>query len=260
MGAYGAFFSTSKKEEFRYFFTDSVVQTFSTLTYITLTLVLYAATGSSKFFGIFTWSMIVWYIIATQMIGRTNGHLVATISKDVVSGDIANLMLRPVYYPFALVAMQFGEGFVQAAALLLVVIPFGLVVGGSGPLTFIATVAFLFALIGSMLLNCAIALSLGLLAFWTEDAKPFDWIYNKFLLVLGGVIFPLDLLPGVWQTTAKLLPPAFLAYYPARLLVDFSWDLFWKVLVGQLLYIALFGSLAVLIYKRAVRKVTINGG
>jgi ABC-2 type transport system permease protein len=257
--AYKGFFRAAMKEEMRYFFSDAFMQSLSTLLYIGLAMMLYRATGATLFFGVFTWSMLAWYLIATQFIMRTHGHLVSNISKEVNTGEIVTLLMKPVHYPLTVMSVHLGESAVTVVALITVLLPFGLIVAGP-VLSIQGILAFAILLVGSMVLNCCIAICLGLIAFWTEDAKPYDWIYSKMLLVLGGTVVPLDLLPPWLNGIAKQLPTAFIIYYPARLFVDFSWPMLLQALLGQLVYIIIIGTIAFSVYRAAVRQVNINGG
>jgi len=157
-------------------------------------------------------------------------------------------------------ATRFASIFSETLAVLLLTIPLGLFLVGTGTITVWGVLFGILAVILAFILDSFISLSIGLVAFWTEDARPYQWIYGKFLFVLGGLMFPLEIFPTWLQTIAKLLPPAYLMYYPARLFVDFSWELLLRALIGQIVYITVFGIAAYVIYKSAIRKVSINGG
>ena len=109
-------------------------------------------------------------------------------------------------------------------------------------------------------INFLISLCIGMIAFWTEDADPYMWLYSKLMFLVGGMFFPLDVFPATIGVIVKALPPAFIIYYPAKLLVKFSWSEFLYVAGMQLLYIALLSSIAYLMFKRATKKVMVNGG
>jgi len=260
MNAYWAHFKTSFREDMQFFFSDSLIGSVGTLALITIILLLYQATHAALFFGLYTWSMLVWYIITTELLIQSQTGVVSRLSKQIQSGEIVSFMSKPYHYPFALLTKHLGSAAVESIAILMLAIPLGILLAGTATLSaggiFFGIIAILFAL----LLDFTLSMSIGLIAFWTEDAGPYRWIYSKTLFILGGLMFPLEIFPSWLQSIAKVLPPAFMLYYPARLVVNFSWDLLITVLIGQLAYLALFSLIAMWMYKRAFRRVSINGG
>ena len=83
---------------------------------------------------------------------------------------------------------------------------------------------------------------IGLSAFVVEDSKAFRWIYQKFLLVLGGLLIPLDFFPAWLQTISLNLPFAWIIYGPARLFVDPSLARLGAVLTQQGIWLAVIAA------------------
>jgi ABC-2 type transport system permease protein len=54
-------------------------------------------------------------------------------------------------------------------------------------------------------------------AFWIDDAKSTWFLYQKLVFVLGGMLLPLEVLPGPMEAVARWSPLASMAYAPARL-------------------------------------------
>jgi ABC-2 type transport system permease protein len=54
-------------------------------------------------------------------------------------------------------------------------------------------------------------------AFWVRDARTTWFLYQKFVFVLGGMLLPIQVLPGWLQGVAWSLPFTAMAYAPARL-------------------------------------------
>jgi ABC-2 type transport system permease protein len=260
MNAYWTHFKTSFREDLQYFFSDSLFSGIMSLSYIILFLFLYNATGWTTFFGIFTWSMLAWYLIVTQTLIRSQGDLIIRLSRQIQTGEIVSFISKPYHYPLALLGKHLGSVANEFLGTFVILVPFGLVVIGAAPLTPLSITAAIVLMLLAITLDFAICLILGLLAFWTEDAKPYYWIYGKLTFIMGGLLFPLELFPASFQQVAKSLPPAFLIYYPARVLVDFSWPLFIKAAAGALGYIIVIGAISAFVYKRAIKEVQLNGG
>ena len=101
---------------------------------------------------------------------------------------------------------------------------------------------------------------IGLAAFVVEETNSFEWIYQKFVFILGGFLLPLDMFPEWLQKIAYALPFPYMMYAPARLFVKPDIDLFWQMLTGQIIWVVVFVALLSFVYQRSERFLTINGG
>ena len=99
----------------------------------------------------------------------------------------------------------------------------------------------------------------GLISFWVEDAEPFNWIVIKFFM-LFGLLFPLEFFPEFIQPIIMYSPIYSVFSGPAKLVASFSWDLFIKVLLSQVIWSVILLVIGVLVYKKGVKKVNVNGG
>jgi ABC-2 type transport system permease protein len=259
MRAYTAQFTSTVKEDLQYFFSDSFLASISTVQHAVLIILVYAAANRELYFGIFTWSMLVWYLILTQIIQSMGKNIIREVNTDIQQGTIVNILSKPYSYPLSQFSTFLASTIVESISALIICIPLGLVLADNVftlPSVLLGIVLVIFAIT----INFLITMSIGLIAFWTEDATPYSWIYGKLMFILGGLFFPLEVFPGWLEHIAKLLPPAFIVYYPARIMVAFNWYDFWYVLGMQAAYIAILTPVTWLVYKAAVRKVNINGG
>jgi ABC-2 type transport system permease protein len=248
------------REELRYFFSDGLWAGALGAFFSMLLVLFYAATGRSEFFATFSWPMMAWYLFAAQLLVGFKTGLVTEVSDQVLDGSIASRMTKPYSLPFALFAEHLGKVLIGSFGALLFMIPLGYLLVGTSAFTVTAVVFFLLVALLSVVIDFGIGMSIGLLAFWLDDARPYYWIYSKLLFLFGGLFFPLIIFPGWLQSIALKLPTAYMVYYPARLLVDFSWPLLAHVLIGQVLWAGGTVALAYVVYSFAVRKVSIHGG
>ena len=98
-----------------------------------------------------------------------------------------------------------------------------------------------------------------MLTFWIEEATPFTWVVQKFQMLLG-LFFPPEFFPAWLQPFIEYSPVYAMMSGPCKLLSGFSWDLFMKVSVSQIIYIILFVGVGLLIYKSGTKKVNVHGG
>jgi ABC-2 type transport system permease protein len=204
---------------------------------------------------------VVWYLCLTELLVfgcRTS--VFSQMSEDIKTGAVAYLLLRPSHYiPYQLAYAAGGIGFNLAAFGCLAVVLGLLMVG---PLPDYHPEYLPFAIVSGLLgilLNFFLLMALGLTAFRLEENGAFHLIYQKLVFMLGMFI-PLEFLPGWLQNIARWLPFPYVAWAPARLIVAFSWNLFWQVLPMQLGWLILAILLSCLIYRSGVRNIQANGG
>ena len=220
--------------------------------------VTYGATGASSIAGL-TLADTMWYLMMAEAVMLSKHELSETISEQVKDGSVAYLLNKPINFILYHFAAGFGDSVLAFGGNLIIgSAVVWLMVGAPPAITgwLLAAVAVLFA----WLLDFCFSALIGLSAFVVEDSKAFRWIYQKFLLVLGGLLIPLDFFPAWLQTISLNLPFAWIIYGPARLFVDPSLARLGAVLTQQGIWLAVIGGAAWLCYRWAVARLVINGG
>ncbi len=205
---------------------------------------------------------MIWYVMLTETVwfGTRTATVTRQVTSDIKAGNIACLMNKPYHYPLYILTKYTGEWSIALPIYALLAAIAGiLMVGGLPgfrPLTF-------FAAVPSFLLGVTIhgvfKLCISLFSFWIEDSNPFQWIYDKVILVIG-TLFPAEIFPAAIQPFLKLTPIYTVCYGPAKLLVDFSMDKYLEILAAQILYLGLGVSLMFLLYRKGAKKLYVNGG
>ncbi|MBN2617688.1 MAG: ABC-2 family transporter protein, partial [Spirochaetales bacterium] len=115
-------------------------------------------------------------------------------------------------------------------------------------------------LVGGVILNSLWFLIIGLCSFWLEDAFPFLLVFQKIIFIFGGLFFPIEYLPDWSQPIVRILPFTFSAYWPAKVMIDFSFNKYFFVLSGQIIWIVILFFISVVIFRSAVRRLHVQGG
>ena len=229
------------------------------VTFVQLWSTTYAATSQPIIEG-FTLRDLVWYLVITEVIGLSTPRLANTIDADVRSGDIAYALGRPYNYPLYHLAGFWGETLVR--------VPINALVGGGVALVAVgwphtspsAILATLLLGAGAITLKGMFGVLIGLSASWVEDTQPAEWIYNKFVLTIGGLFLPLELFPGWLATIARGLPFASMAYAPARVFVGFDWPVFGPLLLTQLVWLVFCWLAISAVFGSAAHRLVAHGG
>ncbi len=201
----------------------------------------------------------LWYLMLAETIILSKPRLSTTIAEAVKDGSVAYLLNKPYNFLLYQVSIGLGDSILHMV--------FNALAGGAivwllagpppdprgWPLVLVAIIA-------AWLIDFCIAAVIGLAAFVTEDVSAFEWIYQKVLFILGGLLIPLDFFPAWLRSIALSLPFAYTVYGPARLFVDPNLARFVTLLLVQLAWLTVLGGLLLFLYRKGVTWLTINGG
>lgn len=210
----------------------------------------------------YTREQMIWYVMITEMIwfGARSGAVAGQVSADIRGGNIAYLMNKPYHYTLYILARYTGEWSIRLPMYMTLAVIVGMtMVGGLQGFGFPALISSAVSILLGITINGVFKLCISLMSFWIEDANPFQWLYDKLILIVGTV-FPIEIFPDAMRPLLKLTPIYTVCYGPAKLVVDFHTDQYLEILLAQLLYLAVGCGLMFLIYEKGVKKLYVNGG
>lgn len=214
-----------------------------------------------KLVGTLTMNQMIWYLIITELVtlSRTNLHI--QINDDVKSGNIAYLLNKPYNYVIYCFFYFIGEIGIKLIINGAIGIAIGFIfVGGLENFRLVQVPFILLSLLAGCCLNFFIYITLALTSFWFEDNNAFFWIYSKLIFTLGGMLMPIELFPKWLQNASHYMPFAYVTYVPGKLTADFSLANFCNGFSVQVLYLFIFMLLAMVLYRKGVKNLNVNGG
>ena len=230
--------------------------------YIFLNLWQYIYSDPSEVINGYTMNQMIWYVIITEIIWSvlSGRKLCNRICDDVKSGNIAYNINKPYSYIGYILSSHLGVCAIKGIMYIVLGMLTGYIFLGSFPnVGVIGFIAVLVTMILALVISILLVTCFGLISFFIEDAKPFYWVYSKFILVLG-TIFPIEFFP-VWARPFLTYSPIYaVCYGPAKLFVDFSYSNLLSVIISQLVYIVIAYIICKAIYKKGVKNINVNGG
>ena len=225
-----------------------------------------AAYGGAQTIGGFgldaTLTYFILLVVLQFFIGAFNEDY--QISEDIRNGLINQFLLKPINY-FAYRLSVFGAARLVSGALVLV--PLALVLPLlKSHLVFPADLGWriglgLPAMALSALIQFSIAYCFGLMTFWFLEIQGFVILSMAVESVLGGQMFPLDLLPPKIFHVAQFLPFYYQMYFPAAIFTGrIGFPLIWQGLVIQVVWVGLLLALTQFLWSRGLRRHTAVGG
>ncbi len=236
--------------------------TFFTILFVLLNLWKYMYSDSSNQISGYSLQQMIWYVILTEIIwfGARNPTLTWQISNDIKSGSIAYGINKPYHYVFYIIAKHLGEITIN----LFMYLGAGIIIGyafiGTIPNFKLFQLPFIIvSFLMGVMIHSFIRMGISVISFWIEDSAPFQWIYDKLIIVVG-IMFPIEVFPSWAQPLIKCTPIYVVTYGPAKLIIDFSWEMLLQVLLVQTIYFIATLSLLFFLYQRGVKKLNVNGG
>lgn len=206
--------------------------------------------------------MMIWYLIMAEIVAYAISPrgVTRSISNDIKSGKIAYQLNKPYNYFGYQIASQAGVSVWKLCFLLPTAAILGTaLLGVPQGFSLLYVFPLLISIALSVFLSCVMYSVVGLLSFWIEEAAPFTWIIQKFVM-LFGLFFPPEFFPSFIATAILYSPVYAIMSGPSKLLAAFSWEMFLQVTLIQALYLGFFVVLGLAVFFRGARKVNIHGG
>lgn len=219
----------------------------------------YSWEGAAEISG-FTIRQMIWYLAMSESMAMGMPRIGATIDEEVKSGSLAYSLNKPYRY-----ALFHYSGYMAEA-----VLRFALSLAIAGTVTWIAVgppaftlVSFLAGMLGVLVgfsMDYAVQFGLGLLAFWTEDTWAFRFLYQRLVMIFGGMMLPLDVFPEVLRKIASAMPTSLIIYGPVKTFISFSLSDWISMLIRQGLWLAACSLVVTAVYRLGVKRVNVQGG
>ncbi len=219
-----------------------------------------AAYAGKEIIDGFTLAMIIWYMLMTESIVTSGSTVIREVNADIQSGSVAYQLNKPYSYIGYYFAKSISYKLISCVITFVIgAILVYLLVGGI-KISLISIPLILISVILALTLDFFMLLCIALVAFWFEDTTSLRWIYDKILFTIGGMLVPLEIFPDWLEKISTVLPFSFAVYQPAKLFVNFNMARFLEVVGAQIAYILVFVVIAIIIYRKGIGRVTINGG
>lgn len=209
----------------------------------------------------FSIAQLIWYLVYTESILMSAAGLRGTqVDHDVRTGDLAYRLSKPIPYPCFELGSDLGARCFRFVLNLLVGSLVALVVVGPIPLAPLSIGAALLLTLFVFVADWIWVFSISLLSFWVEDAFGVHLLYRRLLMLLGGMLLPLEAYPDWLREVCEALPFRYLVYHPSRLFVQPD-TAGWFEAVGMVLLIGGVGLVpASFLYRAGLRQVSAQGG
>jgi ABC-2 type transport system permease protein len=204
-----------------------------------------------------------WLVQVTFRLIPWNGD--TEMIKMIRSGGLSYELCRPLNLYSAwlcrLVALRIVPFLLGGVPTLIVALLLPRNYGLAPPASGIALVAFSISMVCALILGCAITNLVSISALWTTSGEGMQRVLPAAVMFLSGLVIPLPFFPDWTQPVLRLLPFSSLADAPFRFYVGSLQPSALPLHLSlQLLWIASFVALGLLLMKAATKRVVLQGG
>jgi ABC-2 type transport system permease protein len=200
---------------------------------------------------------LTWYIAATEASTMSlSPRLIEETGGAITSGAVDVELVRPASVLWVRVASEVGRVLPKLVMLAALGALAAAAVSGGAPRAdalALAVPSLVLAVTCNLVLQHAYAGA----AFWTRDTATAWFLHQKLVMILGGLLIPLEALPGGLQDVASVLPFSAMAYVPGRLASGHFEP--WLLLV-QIGWIAVVAVVASVVFHAGARRLQAVGG
>ncbi|MDR1218933.1 MAG: ABC-2 family transporter protein [Treponema sp.] len=206
--------------------------------------------------------MMLFVAINTMAAALTQPAIINELGAEIRDGSVIMHFLRPVSFRLYVFCVMMGKNAYRMATSALPVILISCFFiefpSPPSPACALASLASLF--LGTLIVFELVYIT-ALLAFWTQATWYLSWYLNAGITFLGGTFIPLWFYPQSLRQASAVLPFRYITFEAIDLWLG-------KIPLGhaaQSLAVALGWALALfgvssLLWRRALKKMTINGG
>lgn len=221
-----------------------------------------ALLGTGAIEGIDLSTMITYSIISTSVSMILMYQMIHTIDGKLKNGDISMDLLKPISFPILMFFDQVGNICFQVLFTLVpTIVISSLLFGLTFPHEWTTLLLFFIAILFAVLISFFISYLIALISFWFLTTFALEWMFTALITVFSGSFLPLWFFSKEWRGVAEMLPFQFLGFIPAAIFMETieGTEVLW-VLVKGVLWIITLWIIVQLLWRRAIRRLVLQGG
>jgi ABC-2 type transport system permease protein len=206
--------------------------------------------------------LMTYVFVAFALDGLLSFRTESTIANSVRTGEVTSDLIRPLNHQLLHFSNAVGMALVEGIWLLIITAVLGFAwLDMTPPKDLVSAFAFVLSVLLALIIKFDLAYLTGVAAFWLTDVRGLIVTRATIVGILGGAYFPLEFLPQSIRRLLNLLPFSGTSAIPARIYSGrITGASILSALIQQLFWAIAIWLLSRLIWKKALRRVEINGG
>jgi ABC-2 type transport system permease protein len=213
--------------------------------------------GESGAIGNYDTAKIMFYYALVMIIKKlTVSNVGYGISSDIHSGRLSFYLLKPYAYSLYKISQDISSRITVIMQSALSLLVFCFIIFGLLHQSYSVNIALLtpVIIINACILNFLASYLIGILGFWTVSVWAVFLLYETIANSLGGVLFPLDIVPAVLRPLFNYLPFYYMYFFPVTSLTGgFEGNTANSILV-QYLWMAILFAATVALNRSGIKR------
>lgn len=225
---------------------------------------LYESSGTDIMNG-YTFAEMMAYNIIVRVVQFTifvNPHWY--ISEGIMNGSISMSLIKPIRYEIQLFFQGIGDIIISTLFFVIPIIVLSLIgiliLDLHLPVAWDQLGFFLISLVLALFINYFISFIFGTILFFTINSFGIWQLKDAIELIFSGSLIPLAFFPTWLYKIAMLLPFAQSRYLPVLILTGKTTSGVLTAIATQLVWVVILFIISQLLWKSAVKRMTIQGG
>lgn len=202
-----------------------------------------------------------YYILVISLSPIINWGINEIMGEAIREGEILRELLNPISYFNYYFGIRIGELIESAIVGILTFAICSLLFGILLPAGIINFLLFITVIILAVVVVYFFELIIGMTAFYTNSIWGVEIFKRAVLSIFSGMIAPIELFPKFLQEIANILPFKDCIYTPISIYFgELNKIEIVQVLLKQCIWISIFYLMAKILFSKAVKNITVNGG
>lgn len=205
--------------------------------------------------------MITYITISAVIRAFVRSGTTGEINEKIRSGSIAMDLIKPFSFMGLMFCSKIAKAVYQFIFLSVPLLLFSSIFWGIRFAGLIEVFWGIVSIGGGVIIMFLLEYVLGLLGFWFQQTWMLERLLNDVIRFMSGAVFPIWVFPVSMQSISKYLPFQYIYYEPITLMTTgYNGRQIMTLLFTQLLWMVGLFALSMLLWKKSIRKITIQGG
>lgn len=230
-----------------------------TTVYVFIWLAIY--NNGNQILGMSFEQVTTYYVLVVSLSPIINWGINELMGTAIREGEILRELLNPISYFSYYFGIRIGELIESSLVGLLTFAICSLLFGTLLPASILDFILFLIIVVLAVIVVYFFELIIGMIAFYTNSIWGVEIFKRAILSIFSGMIAPITLFPEFLQKIANVLPFKDCIYTPISIYFGELNNIeILQVVLKQCIWICIFYVIAKILFNKAVKNVTVNGG
>ena len=202
-----------------------------------------------------------YYILVVSLNPIISWGINETMGNAIREGEILRELLNPISYFNYYFGIRIGELIESVIVGIITFLICSLLFGVLLPASLLNFIFFMIVISLSVVIVYFFELIIGTSAFYTNSIWGVEILKRAILSIFSGMIAPISLFPEIFQKVANILPFKDCIYTPISIYFgQLNNTEILQVILKQFIWIFILYIVAKILFNKAVKNVTVNGG